>query len=138
MRITRDQYFMEMAMLVARRSTCLSRQVGAVITDHYHVVSTGYNGPPPEYPHCEWCIRETPGEDLDNCPAIHAEANAIVRAGGKGDTLYCTTQPCVHCVKMILTAGIKRVIYKDSYKSSTIRQSLIRHGNLKETKYDWN
>ena len=137
-RISRTNYFMTMAVLASLRSTCLSRQVGAVVTHNNRVVSIGYNGPPPNYPHCETCRRKDllyrPGRNLDVCPAIHAEANAVIQAT-KGDTLYTTDQPCTTCLKMILTTDIKRIFYLRDYPSSSMRHSLLKESYVEEIEW---
>ena len=120
------QYFMEIAHVVAKRSTCMRRQVGAVIVRDKQILSTGYNGAPKGLPHCEetGCIRQElnvpSGERHELCRAIHAEQNAIAQAAYNGvslkdSTLYCTTAPCSLCAKMIINAGIKKVYYEGSY-----------------------
>ena len=122
-----DQYFMEMAVLTSRRSTCMRRQVGAVIVKDKHIIATGYNGAPRRIAHCEergGCIRQKlgipSGERHELCRALHAEQNAIIQAAKlgvsiEGATLYCTHQPCVICAKMIVNSGISRVVYGEGY-----------------------
>ena len=121
-----DEYFMEMAFLVSKRSTCLRRRVGAVIVRDKHVISTGYNGSPRGTKHCEelGCIRQQmnipSGTRHELCRGVHAEQNAIIQAAKlgvsiEGATLYCTHQPCVICAKMIVNSGIKRVVYGEGY-----------------------
>ena len=126
-RISWDEYFMEMAKLAAKRSTCLRRQVGAVIVQDKHVVATGYNGAPKGIPHCAemgGCYREKnnvpSGERHELCRALHAEQNAIIQAatyaqGIDGATIYITHQPCVICAKMIINAGIARIVVNEGY-----------------------
>jgi dCMP deaminase len=126
-RISWDEYFMEMAKLAAKRSTCLRRQVGAVIVQDKHVVATGYNGAPKGIPHCGelgGCYREKnnipSGERHELCRALHAEQNAIIQAatyaqGIDGATIYITHQPCVICAKMIINSGIERIVVNDGY-----------------------
>ena len=126
-RPTWDEYFMEMAELTAKRSTCLRRQVGAAIVCDRHVVATGYNGAPRGIAHCEdrgGCLRQQmnvpSGERHELCRALHAEQNAIIQAAAlgqsvEGATIYITHQPCVICAKMIINAGIKRIIIKEGY-----------------------
>ena len=126
-RISWDEYFMEMAKLAARRSTCLRRQVGAVIVQDKHVIATGYNGAPKGIPHCAemgGCYREQhnipSGERHELCRALHAEQNAIIQAatyaqGIDGATIYITHQPCVICAKMIINAGIERIVVNEGY-----------------------
>ena len=124
-RMGRDMYFMQIAILCSKRSTCSRRQVGCVLVDqHNHIVATGYNGVPRNFPHC---INDVPcpgakaesGKDLDKCLAVHAEANAILQCGNLNQplTLYTTTYPCIHCAKLIANTGIQEVIFIDSYQS---------------------
>lgn len=122
-----DEYFMEMAKLTARRSTCLRRQVGAVIVKDKHIIATGYNGAPRGLPHCEekgGCLREKmgvpSGERHELCRALHAEQNAIIQSATlgqsiEGATIYCTHQPCIICAKMIINAGIRRIVVNEGY-----------------------
>jgi len=121
-----DTYFVAIAMMAATRSTCLRRQVGAVITRDRQIVSTGYNGAPPRVAHCleMTCAREflgvPSGERQEMCRGSHAESNAIAQAARMGivtdgTTLYCTHEPCSLCTKVILTAGIVRVVYVRGY-----------------------
>lgn len=126
MRLSWDEYFMEITRLVSKRSTCLRRQVGAVLVKDRQILATGYNGPPRGLPHCEevGCLRELrgipSGERHELCRGLHAEQNAIIQAanhgvGIKGATLYSTTHPCVICTKMIINAGILRIVYGEGY-----------------------
>jgi dCMP deaminase len=121
-----DQYFMEIAKLVSKRSTCMRRQVGALLVKDKRILVSGYNGAPPGLKHCEeiGCLREKmkipSGERHELCRAIHAEQNAIIQAGVfgvsiNGSTLYCTTQPCVLFSKMIIGAHIKRIVINQGY-----------------------
>lgn len=122
-----DEYFMEMAVLTARRSTCMRRQVGAVIVKDKHIIATGYNGAPRGIAHCAdrgGCLRqklEIPsGERHELCMALHAEQNAIIQAATLGQSIegaviYVTHQPCVICAKMIINAGIRRIVVKEGY-----------------------
>ncbi len=126
-RLSWDEYFMEMAKLAARRSTCLRRNVGAAIVQDKHVVATGYNGAPKGIAHCAekgGCYREQhnipSGERHELCRALHAEQNAIIQAANygqsiEGATIYITHQPCVICAKMIINAGIKRIVVDQGY-----------------------
>ena len=121
-----DEYFMEMAELARKRSSCLRRGVGAVIVKDNHLLASGYNGAPAGIAHCSetGCLREKlnvpSGQMHELCRGLHAEQNAIIQAAClgqsiEGATLYCTTQPCIICTKMIINAGIKRVVVKESY-----------------------
>ena len=126
-RISWDESFMKMAELAATRSTCLRRQVGAVIVQDRHVIATGYNGAPKGVPHCSekgGCLREQmgipSGERHELCRALHAEQNAIIQAATlaqsiEGATMYITNQPCIICAKMIINAGIERIVVRDGY-----------------------
>jgi dCMP deaminase len=140
MRISRQEYFMRIAELTALRSTCLSRQVGAVVVKDNRILGVGYNGPPAGYPHCTKCKREVIGEHLDECPALHAEANAIVEALKRDSdlsdsTLYCTTRPCIHCLKLFILTKLSNIVYISDYLSTPVREKLIKENNIKETKY---
>lgn len=125
-----DPYFIEIAHVVAKRSTCLRNIVGSVIVKDKRIISTGYNGAPRNLAHCHdiGCIRIEQniesGTRHETCRAVHAEQNAIIQAAlhgvsTDGATLYCTHQPCILCAKMIINAHIKRVVYAISYPDST-------------------
>ena len=114
-----DEYFMEIAEVVAKRSVCLRRQVGAVIVKKNHaILSTGYNGVPAGVEHCKVCIRKErnipSGENQELCRALHAEWNALLFAENRqsliDSTMYITCHPCTTCEKMIQVSGIKRVV----------------------------
>ncbi len=121
-----DQYFMEIAELISKRSTCLRRKVGAVIVKDKRILSTGYNGAPSGIKHCSetGCLREKlkvpSGERHELCRGLHAEQNAIIQAAYHGveiknSILYCTNLPCIICTKMLINAGITKIYYKDGY-----------------------
>lgn len=123
-----DTYFMEIAAVVAKRSTCLRRQVGAVLVSGRRLLATGYNGPPQGLRHCGECggcyraaLGIPSGERQELCRAVHAEQNAILQASVygvalQGDvTLYCTIQPCVTCAKMLINANVRRIVYLGDY-----------------------
>lgn len=125
-RPTWDQYFIDITHLVATRSTCLRRQVGALLVKDRNILATGYNGTPSGIRHCEetGCLRERlnvpSGERHELCRGLHAEQNAIIQAARHGvnidgSTLYCTTMPCIICTKMLINAGIKRIVYDEGY-----------------------
>lgn len=128
-RPTWDEYFMMLAKLTASRSTCLSRPTGAVVVKDRQVLTSGYNGSLPGEAHCmdeEACFRRSMSwsEEMkyDMCRSAHAEANAIALAAKKGvslegGTIYCTLEPCITCAKLIIMAGICRVIYEHGYDS---------------------
>jgi dCMP deaminase len=134
-----DEYFMDIAELVSRRSTCLRRSVGAVIVKNRRILSTGYNGAPTGLRHCceVGCIRERlnipSGERHELCRGLHAEQNAIIQAAlhgvsVKGATLYCTNHPCIICSKMIINAGIINIIYRQGYQDELAIEMLEEAG----------
>ena len=117
---------MKMAFLTRERSTCLRRKVGAVLVLNNHVISTGYNGPAKGLKHCSevGCIRDglkvKSGERLDICRAVHAEVNTIAQAAErgisvKGSTLFVTNHPCLDCLKLLINAGVERVVFYEDY-----------------------
>ena len=131
---------MEIADIVKTRSTCIRRQVGAVIVKDNRIITTGYNGAPSGLTHCidnGGCERERlnvpSGQRHELCRALHAEQNAIIQAAKigvstEGATIYITTQPCVICAKMIINAGIKKVVYKASYPDEMAMNMLEESG----------
>ncbi|MEW5908799.1 MAG: dCMP deaminase family protein [Thermodesulfobacteriota bacterium] len=130
-----ETYFMDIAVLVSKRSTCLRRSVGSVIVKDKRILSTGYNGAPSGIRHCRetGCLREqlhlASGERHELCRGIHAEQNAIIQAAYhgvsiKGASLYCTNLPCSICAKMIINAGIKKVYYRSGYADPMSGQML--------------
>ena len=130
---------MEITRQVARRSTCLRRQVGALIVKDKQILATGYNGAPSGFDHCEQtgCLREEmhipSGERQEICRGLHAEQNAIIQAAlhgvsVAGGDLYCTHQPCITCAKMIINSGLRRVICYDSYPDPLARSFLEQAG----------
>ncbi|HEY4745879.1 MAG TPA: cytidine/deoxycytidylate deaminase family protein [Desulfuromonadaceae bacterium] len=134
-RPTWDQYFMDITRLVATRSTCLRRQVGAILVKERNILATGYNGVPSGITHCdvEGCLRARlnvpSGERHELCRGLHAEQNAIIQAARHGvnidgATLYCTTMPCIICTKMIINAGIARVVYGEGYTDDLAREMI--------------
>lgn len=121
-----DFYFMEIARIVSKRSTCKRRNVGAVAVKDKRILSTGYNGAPTGLSHCldSGCLRErlniASGERHELCRGLHAEQNAIIQAAYhgisiNGSDIYSTHLPCSICMKMIINAGIQRVFYLDGY-----------------------
>lgn len=130
-----DTYFMDMAKLASRRSSCLRRAVGAVLVKDRRVLSTGYNGVPSGVTHCEvtGCLRERlgvpSGERHELCRGLHAEQNAIIQAAFHGVSirdavLYCTTLPCIICAKMLINAGVRRIVYLEGYADSLTEEML--------------
>jgi len=142
MRPSWDEYFLKMAYLVAERSTCLRHHVGAILVKDRHVLTTGYNGAAKGTQDCLelGCLRDQlnikSGERHEICRAIHAEQNAIIQAGVHGvsiykSTLYCTHSPCIICAKMIVNAGIERIVvgseYPDNFK---LAQNLFNEAGI--------
>ena len=136
-----DDYFMEIAQVVAKRSNCCRRQVAAVIVHDFQIVSTGYNGTPRGIKNCDEggcarCNSDAPsGQSLGECVCCHAEENAIVQAAYhgiavKGSTLYCTMSPCLICTKMIINAGIKEVVYDCEYSFNEQSRALFKEAGV--------
>ena len=134
-----DEYFMQITRQVATRSTCLRRQVGAIIVHNKRIIATGYNGGPAGLAHCLdiGCLREQlgipSGQQHELCRGIHAEQNAIIQAARyglpiDGSVLYCTTQPCTQCTKMIINAGVTELVYAEGYPDELARQLLEESG----------
>lgn len=137
-----DQYFMEIAHVVARRSNCSRRQVAAVIVKDHRIISTGYNGTPRGITNCfdggcPRCSSDTPsGHNLEECLCSHGEENAIVQAAYHGiavkeATLYTTFSPCLLCAKMIINSGIKEVVFQDRYSIDQTSQRLLKEAGVK-------
>ncbi len=122
-RVSWDTYFMNIAFMVATRSTCPRKSVGAVIVRNHAILSTGYNGSMAGAPHCTdvGCMMEN-----DHCVAtIHAEANAIIHAARHGipmdgATIYVTASPCWNCFKMLVNSGVTRICYGEFYRDEKI------------------
>lgn len=141
MRASWDEYFMEIAEIVKTRSTCLRRQVGAVIVKDNRILTTGYNGAPSGISHCTdlgYCERERlnipSGQRHELCMALHAEQNAIIQAANvgvstNGGTLYVTLQPCVICAKMAVNAGITKIVYKGRYPDE-LSMRILNEANI--------
>jgi dCMP deaminase len=134
-----DEYFMEMAEVAEKRSTCMRRRVGAVIVKDKRIMATGYNGVPSGIEHCEirGCLRDElnvpSGQRHELCRGLHAEQNAIIQAAHLGQsiaggTIYCTNQPCVICAKMIINAGIKRIVVRSGYPDALALEMLGEAG----------
>jgi dCMP deaminase len=145
-RLTYDEYFMEMAHVVSKRSTCLRRKVGAILVKNKHILSTGYNGAPKGLKHCSeiGCLRENldipSGERHELCRGLHAEQNAIIQAAVfgisiKNSTLYCTNTPCVVCVKMLINSGINEIIYSGDYPDM-LAKKILKESDIKITNFN--
>ena len=137
-----DDRFMEMAYLIASWASCYkeNRKIGCVIVKNKRIVTTGYNGAPAGIRTCVErgeCLRKKIGVEsgtrAELCYAVHAEQNAIIQAAKlgvsiDGATLYCTHQPCVLCAKMIVNAGITRVVYEEGYPDDFAREIMAEGG----------
>lgn len=135
-----DSYFMEITRVVATRSTCLRRQVGALLVRDKRILSSGYNGAPRGLDHCLdiGCLREEmgipSGQRQELCRGLHAEQNAIVHAAYHGiniagSILYVTHQPCITCAKMIINAGIQKVVFAGEYPD-TLSVELLKQAGI--------
>ncbi len=139
-----DEYFLEIAKIVAKRSTCLRRHVGAILVKDKRILATGYNGAPSNIRHCldVGCIRERKnipsGERHELCRGIHAEQNLIIQAAYHGvpisnSILYCTNFPCSICAKMVINAGIVRIVYLEGYPDP-LSEELIKEAGIQVEK----
>lgn len=146
MRPSWDEYFMDIVELIKTRSTCIRRQVGALIVKDKRIVATGYNGAPTGCKHCLdiGCLRQEmnipSGQRHELCRAIHAEQNAIVQAAYSGTsvkdgTLYVTHQPCVLCAKMVINAGIKKVIFKGDYPDE-LAMNMLKEAGIRVVRFE--
>lgn len=141
-RISWDEYFIEMAHLAKKRSSCRRRNVGAVLVKNKKVLATGYNGAPKGLKDClllGYCLREKlkipAGERQELCRGAHAEANAIAQAAQFGvpiedATIYCTNFPCVMCTKLLINATIAEIVYEEGYPDK-LSKELIEESNIK-------
>ncbi len=141
-----DEYFMDIVDLVSKRSTCLRRQVGALIVKDKRILTTGYNGSPVGTKHCleVGCERERlgipSGQRHEICRATHAEQNAIAQAAYSGTsvkdgTLYVTNQPCVLCAKLAINAGIIKIIFRGNYPDE-LAMDLLKEAGVRVVRYD--
>lgn len=135
-RISRDHYYMNIAVDVSKRSTCMRHKIGAIVVTGDEIKSTGYNGNPRGMPHCDetGCVRDLEdipsGQRMEVCTGVHAEMNALLQAGkgAEGGTMYSTILPCNTCAKMIINAGIKRVVYLEDYPEKVGKELLEQAG----------
>jgi len=141
-----EEYFMDITHLVAKRSTCLRRQVGALLVKDKKILATGYNGAPSRLEHCLdiGCLRQKQGipsgERHELCRGLHAEQNAIIQAAYhgveiRGATLYCTNHPCIICSKMIINAGIQRIVYDEGY-ADALAKEMLKESGIEVGKFD--
>ncbi len=135
-----EEYFMSITALVAERSTCLRRKVGAILVRDKRIIATGYNGAPSGIRHCldVGCLREQQGipsgERHELCRGLHAEQNAIIQAAlhgvsVAGATLFCTNMPCSICSKMLINARIETIYYREGY-ADTLSTSLLAEAGI--------
>ena len=133
------EYFMDITKLVALRSTCMRRTVGAILVKDKRILASGYNGAPSGLRHCEevGCLRKDlaipSGTRQELCRGLHAEQNVILQAAYhgisiQGSDLFCTTKPCVICSKMLINAGIKRIFFEEGYDDPLSEQMLQEAG----------
>lgn len=140
-----SEYFMAITKMVAKRSTCLRREVGAILVKDRRILATGYNGAPAGLRHCEeiGCLREDnsvpSGQRHELCRGLHAEQNAILQAAYHGipiagSTLYCTNKPCVICSKMLINAGIKRIFCEQGYEDP-LADTMLTEAGIETVEY---
>lgn len=146
MRPSWDEYFMSIVELIKTRSTCLRRQVGALIVKDKRILATGYNGAPVGCKHCgeTGCLRDKlnvpSGQRHEICRATHAEQNAIAQAAYSGTSvkdgiMYVTTQPCVLCAKLAINAGISKIVFNGDYPDE-LSMELLKEAGVRVVKYD--
>lgn len=142
-----DSYFMEIARIISKRSTCIRRNVGAVVVKDKRILSTGYNGAPIGLRHCidSDCLRQSlhiaPGERHELCRGLHAEQNAIIQAAYhgvciNGADIYSTCLPCSICMKMIINSGIQKVFYIEGYPDE-LSEDFVRESGMVLKKVDF-
>lgn len=135
-----EEYFLNITRLVAERSTCTRRKVGAILVRDKRVLTTGYNGVPSKISHCAdvGCLRDKlkvpSGERHELCRGLHAEQNAIIQAATHGVsilgcTLYCTNMPCSICSKMLINAGVVKICYGEGYADS-LGEEMLREAGI--------
>lgn len=136
-----DEYFQKITFEVAQRSTCLRRQVGAILVVDKHILTTGYNGVPHGIKHCGevGCLRvknNVPsGERHELCRGLHAEMNALIQAAKygikiTGATIYSTNYPCVLCAKLLINAEVKRIVTWGDYPDGMAKE-MLNEANVK-------
>ena len=142
-----EEYFLNLAKLVSTRSNCSRRKVGAVIVKDNHIVATGYNGTPSGTTNCfdGGCPRcngeHKTGEKLDECLCVHAEQNAICQSAKYGNAIdggviYITCSPCLTCLKLIINAGIRRVVFGEWYREFNEQEkNLIKEAGIEVVHY---
>ncbi|MFA5275606.1 MAG: cytidine/deoxycytidylate deaminase family protein [Candidatus Omnitrophota bacterium] len=147
-RPTWEEYFIDVAILVSKRATCLRRKVGSVLVKNKRILATGYNGAPSGLDDClelGRCLRDKlkipSGQRHELCRGLHAEQNVLIQAAlhgisVKGSTLYATHQPCLICAKMLINAGIAEIIISEGYPDEMSLQFLKEAGiSVKKAKH---
>ena len=147
-KMSRNDYFMNIAKVTAERTTCFSEPKGAVLVKENRIISTGYTGAPNGIDSCKYEDKECRkrklgyghGKGHDECKAVHAESNAILSAAllgisTKGSILYCTHKPCSECTKMLIQAGIHKIYYLNDY-SSKFADEMLKQTNIEVIKYE--
>lgn len=143
-RVSHEEAMMNIAKVIAKRGSCLNRQVGAVLTEDGFIVGVGYNGPPSGLSHCKTCVRREigaeSGEKMELSRAIHAEENAIMQSGirNKSDKdlrLYSTTSPCISCMKKLIQIGVKKIYYNNLYNDE-LALKMAKEANIEMIKYE--
>ena len=140
-RLPWPQYFMDITYMVAERSTCIRRKVGAIAVKDKRILATGYNGAPANTSHCLdiGCLREElgipSGQRHEMCRGLHAEQNVIIQAAVHGVSLdgaeiYCTTMPCLICTKMLINTGVTAVYFSDSYPDE-LSEAMFKEAGVK-------
>ena len=149
-RPTWDEYLMKITMDVTTRSTCRRRSVGAVLAQDNRIICSGYNGVPRNMEHCTdiGCLRDKlgieSGTHLEICRGLHAEQNALMQAARfgistEGATCYVTHHPCIICAKLLINAGIKRIVYFEGYPDKEgLSESFLREAGVKVEKFNGN
>lgn len=134
-----DDYFLELTDIVAKRSTCMRRHVGAVLVKDERIIATGYNGAPQGLSHCyeAGCLRQEKGIPsgyrYELCRGVHAEQNVLINAARYGvstldSVLYCTNQPCILCARMLINAGVRRIVHRGDFEDHLALQFFSEAG----------
>ena len=137
-RISFDTLFLSIVKLLELRSTCLRRKVGAVLVRDNIILATGYNGVPRGLSHCQECIRDKynipSGQRMEFSRAVHAEQNVLIQCALKqtnpeSSVLYCSCLPCVTCSKMLIQAGVKKIVYIEDYDDG-LNKEILKESNI--------
>lgn len=145
MRISTEDYFMEIAEIVKKRSSCIKQEVGAVLVKDKHIIATGYNGAPRGLEHCNknTCLRQDL-KSLDKahlCRGVHAEQNTIIQAAVNGVStdgtcIYTTHFPCMSCMKILINAGVKEIVYSRDYDlDNMVKMKMVKDSSTSIRKW---